>query len=198
MEAGVCPRPCALLLSSTPRTDCEKRVRHSRLYIVSACYCSVCEHAQADNIRATMSIQTLSHQVIQDPINRSQVDHMDQYTLWQVLGIWALVSLPMALLSWVLAPAIIPSSPLHRSFHLASAPGQLQRGDYDSGVLRSSKSKPLQLRRLTRPSRRMRPRCWRGGAVGSMDAGEPGSSLTPWFEHEQLRCRVAGKRQGAV
>ena len=37
----------------------------------------------------------------------------DQYTLWQILGIWALVSLPMALLGWVVAPAIIPSSPLH-------------------------------------------------------------------------------------
>ena len=37
----------------------------------------------------------------------------DQYTLWQILGIWALVALPMALLSWVVAPAIIPYSPLH-------------------------------------------------------------------------------------
>src|SRR5512146_1568464 len=36
-----------------------------------------------------------------------------QYTLWQILGIWALVTLPMALLSWVVAPAIIPYSPLH-------------------------------------------------------------------------------------
>jgi membrane protease YdiL (CAAX protease family) len=36
-----------------------------------------------------------------------------QYTLWQILGIWALVALPMALLAWVVAPAIIPYSPLH-------------------------------------------------------------------------------------
>lgn len=36
-----------------------------------------------------------------------------QYTLWQILGICALVSLPMALLAWVVAPAIIPFSPLH-------------------------------------------------------------------------------------
>jgi hypothetical protein len=36
-----------------------------------------------------------------------------QYTLGQILGIWALVSLPMALLTWVVAPAIIPYSPLH-------------------------------------------------------------------------------------
>jgi membrane protease YdiL (CAAX protease family) len=38
---------------------------------------------------------------------------LDQYTLWQILGILALVALPMALLSWVVAPAIIPYSPLH-------------------------------------------------------------------------------------
>jgi membrane protease YdiL (CAAX protease family) len=36
-----------------------------------------------------------------------------QYTLWQILGIWALVALPMALLGWVVAPAVIPYSPLH-------------------------------------------------------------------------------------
>ena len=36
-----------------------------------------------------------------------------QYTLRQILGIWALVALPMALLTWVIAPAIIPYSPLH-------------------------------------------------------------------------------------
>ena len=36
-----------------------------------------------------------------------------QYTLGQILGIWALVALPMALLAWVVAPAIIPYSPLH-------------------------------------------------------------------------------------
>ena len=37
----------------------------------------------------------------------------DQYSLWQILGIWALVALPMALLAWVVAPAIIPYSPQH-------------------------------------------------------------------------------------
>lgn len=36
-----------------------------------------------------------------------------QYSLWQILGIWALAALPMALLTWVVAPAIIPYSPLH-------------------------------------------------------------------------------------
>ena len=34
----------------------------------------------------------------------------DQYSPWQILGIWALVPLPMALLAWVVAPAIIPAS----------------------------------------------------------------------------------------
>jgi len=34
----------------------------------------------------------------------------DQYTLWQVPGNWALVALPMALLAWVVDPAIIPAS----------------------------------------------------------------------------------------
>ena len=38
---------------------------------------------------------------------------MDQYTLWQILAIWAVAALPMALLTWVVFPAIIPSSPLH-------------------------------------------------------------------------------------
>ena len=36
----------------------------------------------------------------------------NQYTLWQILGIWALVSLPMALLVWVVAPVVIPHVPL--------------------------------------------------------------------------------------
>jgi hypothetical protein len=36
-----------------------------------------------------------------------------QYTRWQILGTWALVALPMALLAWVIAPAVIPYSPLH-------------------------------------------------------------------------------------
>ena len=36
-----------------------------------------------------------------------------QYSLRQILGIWLLVTLPMALLSWVVAPALIPFSPLH-------------------------------------------------------------------------------------
>jgi hypothetical protein len=40
-------------------------------------------------------------------------DESDQYTLAQILGIWALGALPMVLLGWVVAPAMIPYSPLH-------------------------------------------------------------------------------------
>jgi uncharacterized protein len=36
-----------------------------------------------------------------------------QYSLWQIIGIWTLVTLPMALLTWVVTPAAIPYSPLH-------------------------------------------------------------------------------------
>jgi hypothetical protein len=46
-------------------------------------------------------------------MSRTQAERIDQYTLRQILGIWALVALPMALLGWVVAPAIIPYSPLH-------------------------------------------------------------------------------------
>jgi len=37
----------------------------------------------------------------------------DQYTLWQVLGIWSSVALPMAVLSWLVAPVLVPRSPLY-------------------------------------------------------------------------------------
>lgn len=36
-----------------------------------------------------------------------------QYTLWQILGICTLVTVPMWLLAWVVAPAVIPYVPLH-------------------------------------------------------------------------------------
>jgi hypothetical protein len=46
-------------------------------------------------------------------MNRTQAEQLEQYTLWQILGIWALVALPMALLVWVVVPAIIPYSPFY-------------------------------------------------------------------------------------
>jgi hypothetical protein len=59
-----------------------------------------------------MTTDTLSQDAIQDSTNRVRAERIGQYTLWQILGIWALVALPMALLAWVVAPAIIPYSPL--------------------------------------------------------------------------------------
>jgi membrane protease YdiL (CAAX protease family) len=35
-------------------------------------------------------------------------DKTDQYTLWQILGIWVLAALPMGILSWVVFPAVSP------------------------------------------------------------------------------------------
>ena len=60
-----------------------------------------------------MATNALAQHAIQDRMNRAQTDQIGQYSLRQILGIWALVALPMALLSWVVAPAIIPYSPLH-------------------------------------------------------------------------------------
>lgn len=39
-----------------------------------------------------------------------------QYKLWQILGIWAIVSLPMAILAWIVTPALIPHINLHPGF----------------------------------------------------------------------------------
>ena len=60
-----------------------------------------------------MNTDTLPYQAIQKSTNRAQAQQVEQYTLYQIFGIWALVALPMALLAWVVAPAIIPYSPLH-------------------------------------------------------------------------------------
>ena len=66
-----------------------------------------------------MTTDTLSQQAIQERMYRTQAERIDQYTLWQILGIWALVTLPMALLAWVVAPAIIPYSPAASRHHLS-------------------------------------------------------------------------------
>jgi len=60
-----------------------------------------------------MEIERLPEQAMQGRESRAQAEQTDQYTLAQILGIWALVALPMALLTWVVAPAVIPISPLH-------------------------------------------------------------------------------------
>jgi len=60
-----------------------------------------------------MTTDTLSPHGIQGSVNRTQAERLDQYTLRQIIGIWALVALPMALLAWVVTPAIIPHVPLN-------------------------------------------------------------------------------------
>jgi membrane protease YdiL (CAAX protease family) len=60
-----------------------------------------------------MTTNTLSQPAVNDSLKRiNQAEQADQYNPWQILGIWALVALPMALLAWVVAPAIIPYIPL--------------------------------------------------------------------------------------
>jgi len=59
-----------------------------------------------------MTTDALSQHAIEVSTDRTQADQVGQYNLWQILGIWALVALPMLLLAWVVAPAIIPYSPL--------------------------------------------------------------------------------------
>ena len=53
-----------------------------------------------------MTTDALSHQAIQGSMNRAQPEQMHQYTIWKILGIWALVTVPMALLGWVAYPAM--------------------------------------------------------------------------------------------
>src|SRR5512140_1813187 len=61
-----------------------------------------------------MTTNTLSQPAVEGSLEQTnQAEQVEQYSLWQILGIWALVALPMALLTWVVAPAIIPYSPLH-------------------------------------------------------------------------------------
>lgn len=55
-----------------------------------------------------MTTDTLSKQAIQDDANRPQAEAMEQYTLGQILGIWALAAIPMGILSWIIFPAISP------------------------------------------------------------------------------------------
>jgi membrane protease YdiL (CAAX protease family) len=55
-----------------------------------------------------MKTEALSQNAIQERASRTQAERMDQYSLWQILGIWALAALPMAILSWVVFPAVSP------------------------------------------------------------------------------------------
>ena len=55
-----------------------------------------------------MTTDTLLQPAIQDSMPRPQAERMDQYSLWQILGIWALVAIPMGILGWVAVPALSP------------------------------------------------------------------------------------------
>lgn len=55
-----------------------------------------------------MTTNVLSHGTVQGSINRAQAGQLEQYTLWQILGIWASVALPMGLIYWVIMPILTP------------------------------------------------------------------------------------------
>ena len=47
---------------------------------------------------------------------RSTIYEKGQYTLWQILGIWASVALPMGLIMWVIVPLLIPHVDMEPGF----------------------------------------------------------------------------------
>ena len=55
-----------------------------------------------------MTTDTLLQPAIQDRVHRPQAKRMDQYTIWQIIGIWALAAIPMGILGLVVAPALSP------------------------------------------------------------------------------------------
>ena len=55
-----------------------------------------------------MTTDTLLQPAIQDSAHRTQAERMDQYTIWQIIGIWAFAAIPMGILSWVVIPAVSP------------------------------------------------------------------------------------------
>jgi CAAX protease family protein len=55
-----------------------------------------------------MTTHTIAQRASQASMNSRHAEQMNQYTLWQILGIWALAALPMGILSWVVFPAVSP------------------------------------------------------------------------------------------
>ena len=55
-----------------------------------------------------MKTHALSQHVIEEGMDRAQAQPMKQYTIWQILGIWALAAIPMGILAWVVFPAVSP------------------------------------------------------------------------------------------
>ena len=58
-----------------------------------------------------MSTQGIT--LTREPQIPSMTREKDQYSLWQIAGIWLVACAPMWLLSWVIAPLVIPYSPLY-------------------------------------------------------------------------------------
>lgn len=54
-----------------------------------------------------MTTNVLSHGTVQGSINCAQAGQLEQYTLWQILGIWAGAALPMGLIYWVIMPILL-------------------------------------------------------------------------------------------
>lgn len=57
-------------------------------------------------------MSTLETTLVNNVQKLSSNSEKGQYTFWQIIGIWAFAALPMGLLAWIIAPAIIPHSPL--------------------------------------------------------------------------------------
>ena len=53
-----------------------------------------------------MTTNTLPNEAIQDSMNRTQAERMEQYSLWQILGIWLAGGAPMWILAWLVFPAV--------------------------------------------------------------------------------------------
>lgn len=56
-----------------------------------------------------MTTRSVSQYASQVSMNSTHAEQMGQYTLRQILGIWALAALPMGILSWVVFPAVSPN-----------------------------------------------------------------------------------------
>lgn len=59
-----------------------------------------------------MKTDVMSQRVLAEVVDRGETG-ADPYSAVQILSIWALAAVPMGLLAWVAAPALIPRSPLH-------------------------------------------------------------------------------------
>jgi membrane protease YdiL (CAAX protease family) len=58
-----------------------------------------------------MRTHALSQQAIQDSIDRTQAEQTDQYTLWQILGIWLAGGAPLWISGWLVHPALSQGLP---------------------------------------------------------------------------------------